>query len=200
MCHGHAGTIVVSKVAGTDEIVGGYNPLVWDNSIEDVRMKTNDSFIFSLKNGNIQNSILSRVIDSRNALYYRNFNLQNFYGPWFGFSEFLMESKVSDFTQDKLCQCFRYNSPEYDQCYEKPIRTTNEGFSIVDYEVFKIQCLYRSITYPCNASAQRDMFLDWQYFLTRCKQQMTVATNAKMYSDLHKGFPELFHFEILTIE
>src|SRR6185369_8253626 len=27
MCIGHAGTIVVAKVAETDEIVGGYNPL-----------------------------------------------------------------------------------------------------------------------------------------------------------------------------
>ncbi|RHZ83781.1 hypothetical protein Glove_87g149 [Diversispora epigaea] len=32
MCHGHAGTIVVAKVAGTDEIIGGYNPLPWDKS------------------------------------------------------------------------------------------------------------------------------------------------------------------------
>ena len=32
MCHGYAGTIVVAKVSGTDEIVGGYNPLAWDNS------------------------------------------------------------------------------------------------------------------------------------------------------------------------
>ncbi|RHZ79121.1 hypothetical protein Glove_151g178 [Diversispora epigaea] len=34
ICHGHAGTIVIAKVAGTYEIVGGYNPLTWDNSIE----------------------------------------------------------------------------------------------------------------------------------------------------------------------
>ncbi|RHZ67586.1 hypothetical protein Glove_300g126 [Diversispora epigaea] len=135
MCHGHACTIVVSKVAGTDEIVGGYNPLTWNNSTSGV-MATNDSFIFSLKNGNIQNSILSRVIDNNGALLYHNSNDQNTDGPWFGNCEFMMKSKVSDFTQDKRCWC-DYD-PRRDAYYEKPIRTTNEKFSIVDYEVFKI--------------------------------------------------------------
>ncbi|RHZ85518.1 hypothetical protein Glove_64g31 [Diversispora epigaea] len=31
MCHGHFGTIMVAKVAGTEEILDGYNPLAWDN-------------------------------------------------------------------------------------------------------------------------------------------------------------------------
>ncbi|RHZ85521.1 hypothetical protein Glove_64g37 [Diversispora epigaea] len=132
MCHGHINTIVIAKVAGTDEIVGGYNPLAWDNSKGGTFMETNDSFIFSLKNGNIQNSILSRVKDSSGALYYPHD--KNVYGPWFGFEEFLMETKVSNFTQDKLCQC-KYEDM-FDN-YEKPIRTTSNEFSIVDYEVFK---------------------------------------------------------------
>ncbi|RHZ67599.1 hypothetical protein Glove_300g3 [Diversispora epigaea] len=134
-CHGHANTIVVAKVAGTDEIIGGYNPLAWDNSTRGV-METKDSFIFSLKNGNIQDSILSRVIDSTEALFYDDPNVQNMYGPCFGNDEFILRTNVSDFTQDKFCWC------NYDtRCeiyYEKPIRTTRELFSIVDYEVFKI--------------------------------------------------------------
>ncbi|RHZ85549.1 hypothetical protein Glove_64g102 [Diversispora epigaea] len=88
MCHGHTGTIVVVKVAGTDEIVGGYNPLAWDNSKSE-----------------------------------------------FGYYDFMMKSFVSDFTQDRLCQC------EIDPIltkYEKPIRTTSDNFSIVNYEVFEI--------------------------------------------------------------
>ncbi|RHZ67588.1 hypothetical protein Glove_300g124 [Diversispora epigaea] len=133
MCHGHAATIVVSKVAGTDEIVGGYNPLAWDNSIGDAYTETNDSFIFSLKNGNIQNSILSRVIDSSGALLYHNYNGQNIYGPCFGYGEFMMKSNVSNFTQDNECICGSGWG-----CYEKPIRTAKEIFSIVNYEVFKI--------------------------------------------------------------
>ncbi|RHZ78387.1 hypothetical protein Glove_165g121 [Diversispora epigaea] len=136
MCHGHAGTIVVVKIAGTDEIVGGYNPLAWDNSTGGKDMKTNDSFIFSLKNGTIKNSILSRVINNKEALFYHSYNYQNIRGPYFGNCRFMMESNVSDFTQDKLCWCY-YNSSK-SPYYEKPIRTTNEKFSIVDYEVFKI--------------------------------------------------------------
>ncbi|RHZ51143.1 hypothetical protein Glove_482g59 [Diversispora epigaea] len=134
MCNGHAGTIVVAKVAGTDEIVGGYNPLAWCNSTEGIRMITNDSFIFSLKNGNIQNSVLSRVINSNGALYYSDSNEQNINGPTFGSCEFMMKSKVSDFTQDKRCWCAITTLAKY----ENPIRTTSDDFSVYDYEVFKI--------------------------------------------------------------
>ncbi|RHZ67635.1 hypothetical protein Glove_300g119 [Diversispora epigaea] len=136
ICNGHTGTIVLAKVAGTDEIVGGYNPLTWNNSTKGVYMETNDSFIFSLKNGNIQKSILSRVADNIKALFYHIPNDQNLDGSLFGNCEFMMKSNVSDFTQDKLCWC-DYN-PKYNTYYEKPIRTTNEKFSITDYEVFKI--------------------------------------------------------------
>ncbi|RHZ86307.1 hypothetical protein Glove_52g175 [Diversispora epigaea] len=136
MCHGHSCTIVVAKVAGTDEIVGGYNPLAWDNSTGDARIQTNDSFIFSLKNGNLQNSILSRVVNNIKALVYHHSDDQNTDGPWFGNCEFILKSDVSDFTQDQLCWCF--HDPGYSNYYEKPIRTIKEKFSIVDYEVFEI--------------------------------------------------------------
>ncbi|RHZ87576.1 hypothetical protein Glove_33g200 [Diversispora epigaea] len=57
------------SIKGTDEIIGGYNSLALDNSnIGDKWMKTKDSFIFLLKNGNIQNSILSRVIRTDRAI------------------------------------------------------------------------------------------------------------------------------------
>ncbi|RHZ67625.1 hypothetical protein Glove_300g30 [Diversispora epigaea] len=131
MCNGHAGTILVVKIAGTGEIVGGYNPLVWNNSKGGAWMTTNDSFIFSLKNGNVQNSILSRVTNSSRALYYHKSYIQ--YGPFFGSSELMMRSNVSDFTQDKECWCDPDNVH-----YEKPIRTNYDFFYIVDYEVFKI--------------------------------------------------------------
>ncbi|RHZ69960.1 hypothetical protein Glove_276g19 [Diversispora epigaea] len=57
-------SVVVVKVKGTDEIIGGYNPLTWDNTLDgkvNKWMEIKNSFIFSLKNGNTQNSILSRV-------------------------------------------------------------------------------------------------------------------------------------------
>ncbi|RHZ78475.1 hypothetical protein Glove_164g4 [Diversispora epigaea] len=61
ICRGHAKTVVVAKVKGTDEILGGYNPLVWNNTHDHVQwMKTKDSFIFSLKMAlfKIQNTII----------------------------------------------------------------------------------------------------------------------------------------------
>ncbi|RHZ73613.1 hypothetical protein Glove_230g49 [Diversispora epigaea] len=129
ICDGHANTIVVAKVKGTDEIIGGFNPLAWDKK-GDKWMSTNKSFIFSFKDGNIQNSILSRVKNKNEALWYPLD--KDKYGPRFGHGEFRMRSSVSDFTQDKLNKC------SYSYSYEKPIRTTEDRFSIIDYEVFKV--------------------------------------------------------------
>ncbi|RHZ89895.1 hypothetical protein Glove_9g181 [Diversispora epigaea] len=134
MCHGHTGTVVIIKVKGTDEILGGYNPLMWDNTKNDntyTYMHTNDSFIFSLKNGNIQNSILSRVSSPQYALVYYGKSYQNSYGPNFGGGSLYMYSSVSNFTTNNE------SYSNYSGHYEKQIRTTNR-FSIVDYEVFKV--------------------------------------------------------------
>ncbi|RHZ85167.1 hypothetical protein Glove_71g62 [Diversispora epigaea] len=87
ICHGHARTVVVAKIKGTDEIIGGYNPLAWDNTYDgkfNKWRKTNDSFIFSLKNGNIQNSIFSRVKNTQYAILDVYKNYQNVNGPYFG--------------------------------------------------------------------------------------------------------------------
>ncbi|RHZ89519.1 hypothetical protein Glove_13g229 [Diversispora epigaea] len=133
ICHGHANTVVVAKVKGTDEILGGYNPLTWDNSYNGrawgIWKETKDSFIFSLKNGDIQNSILSRVKRPEEAIWYMSKRLQKLRGPDFG--DFCLYSEKSDFTLDNRNYC---NSNRY----EKPTRTSLEKFSIVNYEVFKV--------------------------------------------------------------
>ncbi|RHZ70597.1 hypothetical protein Glove_269g45 [Diversispora epigaea] len=137
MCHGHSNTVTILKVANTDEILGGFNPLKWDKTNEkNTSMQTKDSFIFSLKNGNIQNSILSRVKDEEMAVYYICFGNQSYNGICFGNCDLLMKTLVSNFAQDKESWCNLYEMP--DKYYEKSIRTTNERFSIVDYEVFKV--------------------------------------------------------------
>ncbi|RHZ86495.1 hypothetical protein Glove_50g71 [Diversispora epigaea] len=142
ICHGHAKTVVIIKVKGTDEILGGYNPLAWDNSysysflIKGEWMDTKESFIFSLKNGNIQNSILSRVKNSQYAIFNAAKACQNKYGPRFG--NFYLYSEKSNFTLDNR----NYYAIDLDQFYEKPIRTKtrtlSDHFSIINYEVFKI--------------------------------------------------------------
>ncbi|RHZ89530.1 hypothetical protein Glove_13g140 [Diversispora epigaea] len=137
ICHGNTKTVVVIKVKGTDEILGGYNPLAWDNTYHNPPsivkwMKTKDSFIFSLKNGNIQNSIISRVKNTQFAIANISKSSQNKIGPHFG--DFVLKSEKSDFTLDDISYC---NIESY--CYEKSIRTSSSAyFSIVDYEVFKI--------------------------------------------------------------
>ncbi|RHZ73608.1 hypothetical protein Glove_230g208 [Diversispora epigaea] len=137
ICDGHANTIVVTKVKGTGEILGGFNPLAWDETKEEW-MNANNSFIFSFIDSNIKNSILSRVKNENQALWYpynnNSNNSKDKYGPYFGNNEFLMRSDVCNFTQDKLSWCSR-GSNNY---YEKAIRLTNDRFSIVDYEVFKV--------------------------------------------------------------
>ncbi|RHZ70475.1 hypothetical protein Glove_271g52 [Diversispora epigaea] len=138
ICNGQASTVVIMKVKGTEEIFGGYNPLIWDANAPDTGSggkweTTNDSFIFSLKNDNIQNSILSRVKKPKYAIFNVHKSEQKQYGPYFGYNRSLcMCSFVSNFTLDGNCECSN------DGSYEKPIRTATNKFSIVDYEVFKV--------------------------------------------------------------
>ncbi|RHZ70815.1 hypothetical protein Glove_266g26 [Diversispora epigaea] len=133
MCHGHVGTVVLVKVKGTDEIIGGYNPLTWDKNTDGEWMETKDSFIFSLKNGNIENSILSRVTKPEYAILNRSKNNQIKNGPVFG--DFWMYSRKSDFTLDDSFYCLSFGC-----YYEKSIRSSpsSELPSIINYEVFKI--------------------------------------------------------------
>ncbi|RHZ44231.1 hypothetical protein Glove_750g54 [Diversispora epigaea] len=134
ICHGHANTIVVTKVEGTNEIIGGFNPLAWDKT-KLCFMKTNESFIFSFKDDSNQNSILSRVRNGNYALLYPKNKDKS--GPIFGYSEFMMKSDVSNFTQDKW-NCCRRSFIDHYNYYEQSIRTTEDRFSIIDYEVFKV--------------------------------------------------------------
>ncbi|RHZ89522.1 hypothetical protein Glove_13g172 [Diversispora epigaea] len=135
ICHGHAKTVVVAKVKGTDEIIGGYNPFAWDNTCNGpwgYWMETKDSFIFSLKNGNIKDNILSRVDKTQFAIWNASKSSQIKYGPRFG--NFYLFSKKSDFTLDNR----NYYNIE-NSYYEEPMRTSSsDRFSIVNYEVFKI--------------------------------------------------------------
>ncbi|RHZ87548.1 hypothetical protein Glove_33g18 [Diversispora epigaea] len=133
LCHGHAHTVTVAKVKGTDEIIGGYNPLEWDNSVTHSQwMKTKNSFIFSLKNGNVQNSILSRVKKIKHAILNANKSDQKICGPYFGYG-FSLYSEESNFSLDSFSFCD--NSPNY---YENRIKTSSDTFSIDNYEVFKV--------------------------------------------------------------
>ncbi|RHZ88634.1 hypothetical protein Glove_21g90 [Diversispora epigaea] len=89
-CHGHADTVVVVKVNGTNEIVGGYNPLVWNNTYtKDQWVETKDSFIFSLK---MIIFIIQFLADPKS-----NFNLDKFsYGYGYDHAETYYEKAIRE--------------------------------------------------------------------------------------------------------
>ncbi|RHZ89514.1 hypothetical protein Glove_13g14 [Diversispora epigaea] len=120
LCDQKTNLAVVVKVKDTDEILGGYNPIGWNSNLYGQYSTTNDSFIFSLKNGNIENNILSRVKDASTAIYNSYQHISNFC------NDFFMPSN----------QTFYVN---WIQSYEKLIRKKTGSFSIDDYEIFQIK-------------------------------------------------------------
>jgi hypothetical protein len=111
-------------IFSSGEILGGYNPIMWETTKNWGEAK--DSFIFSLKNKNnlIKDEKISRVKQADSALNYgKN------YGPSFGKDLVIYGSSDSKDFDDNCCKLVYY---------EKKIRNTEEKFSIEDYEVFQI--------------------------------------------------------------
>ncbi|RIB22677.1 hypothetical protein C2G38_2173374 [Gigaspora rosea] len=50
LCDKQTNLVVVVKIKGNDEILGGYNPIGWDKPIGRKHMNCEESFIFSLRN------------------------------------------------------------------------------------------------------------------------------------------------------
>ncbi|GBB91635.1 hypothetical protein RclHR1_00190048 [Rhizophagus clarus] len=117
-------TVTFIKVKETGEIIGGYNPLVWESSNEIKYGKTKDSFIFSFKSkDNFKDPILSNVKRTEYAIAYCNK-----YGPAFH-SDLLLYTKGDDSGLKE------YNVHKCKQKrYEKKIRDTEEHFLMEDYE------------------------------------------------------------------
>ncbi|RIB08503.1 hypothetical protein C2G38_2211486 [Gigaspora rosea] len=74
LCNLQANTVTVSNVKGPnnnlEKIIGGYNPIAWDSSVNGYS-SCQESFIFSLKNGVVPNSILSRVKQQQYAFCFK---------------------------------------------------------------------------------------------------------------------------------
>ncbi|CAG8808139.1 3147_t:CDS:1 [Dentiscutata erythropus] len=115
--------VVVLKIKGTDQIIGGYNPVGWKG--RDIWEYTEDSFLFSLGNGkSVKSVILSRV---KNSYANRAIFHGKLYGPVFGSSDLEMKEK---FNKDYNCWS-QASSYEY-------IITSESRFCVDDYEVFQI--------------------------------------------------------------
>ncbi|RIB22552.1 hypothetical protein C2G38_2173713 [Gigaspora rosea] len=114
----------VLKIDSTNEILGGYNLLIWKvpNGKYSERATTADSFIFSLKNRN--QSILSRVKDESTAIVYGKISQGPIFGNGLGMGR-----------RSKSISKEWYSS---ETVYEKPIRNIDAWFFIDEYEVFQI--------------------------------------------------------------
>ncbi|RIB22796.1 hypothetical protein C2G38_945987 [Gigaspora rosea] len=146
LCDKQTNVVVVMKVKGTNEILGGYNPVGWDKPGRNLYSLNynsskgcNDSFIFSLKNSTIQNSILSRVTDlGKDVSIYCNLR----FGPSFTSGLFMKEP----FNLLNHCYCW-YNSSEakYERIRNKTLYVLcpnnfsyRSNFTVDEYEVFQI--------------------------------------------------------------
>ncbi|EXX78338.1 uncharacterized protein OCT59_028782 [Rhizophagus irregularis] len=123
LCDGKHNTVTFIKIKGTEEIIGGYNPLKWESYGKWIETKA--TFIFSFKNKNTEDTIISNVENAKYALFY-----DNEHGPCFG-------SGIA------ICASSEYVDYDNISCgdfyYEKSIRETANQFYIEDYEVFQIK-------------------------------------------------------------
>ncbi|CAB4412284.1 unnamed protein product [Rhizophagus irregularis] len=122
LCDDEYNTITFIKVKGTDEILGGYNPLKWESSSG--WGQTKDSFIFSFKEKDIKSTIISNIVKTEYATY-----CSTYCGPRFG-------NDITLYSNDEFAN-YNYNYCK-NSYYERKIRDTEDQFIVEDYEVFQI--------------------------------------------------------------
>ncbi|RHZ51460.1 hypothetical protein Glove_478g71 [Diversispora epigaea] len=134
ICDKVSKTIVILKVEGTGEILGGYHPLKW-NKNKNQSMATKCGFVFSLKTANLKNSILSRAESKSSTINSSPNNLELSFGR-------VLYLK-GNLKTEKECYCMQSNE------HTKPIlpsefisswtyTSKKSLFSVEEYEVFKI--------------------------------------------------------------
>ncbi|UZO05064.1 uncharacterized protein OCT59_025425 [Rhizophagus irregularis] len=124
LCDDKYNTISFIKIKGTEEIIGGYNPIIWRSS--DTWGETKHSFIFSFKEKDVKSAIISNIKNTEYALNYGTSR-----GPCFG-CDIIIKSTISGSENYNNIYCNKNH-------YEKNIRDTDYNFSIEDYEVFQIK-------------------------------------------------------------
>ncbi|PKK66011.1 hypothetical protein RhiirC2_785349 [Rhizophagus irregularis] len=116
--------VVVLKIRGSGQIIGGYNPIGW-RSLKTKRWQyTKDSFLFSFGNrGNVDEAKLSRVTPGNEAIYD-----DPSFGPCFGKTDLDMRRQFNE-----------ENCSAKSRCYRHAITNTPK-FAVDDYEVFQVLC------------------------------------------------------------
>ncbi|RGB30648.1 TLD-domain-containing protein [Rhizophagus diaphanus] len=125
-CDNKGATIVIVKIQSSEQILGGYNPLPWDQN--SAYKKTTDSYIFSFTNRNDLNT--AKVgYTNRNASYAIYCNQS--YGPAFGGGHDLFLDNNNNWNSSKPHSYSEINMP----------RGNNFGYNIYNvenYEVFQV--------------------------------------------------------------
>ncbi|CAG8587717.1 3331_t:CDS:2, partial [Dentiscutata heterogama] len=116
-CNDKGATIVIAKILGSNQLVGGYNPLDWNGNC--LYKTTADSFLFSLDLNNLYSAKLGRVTSSSCAVC-----CKNNYGPTFGDGYDLHAPNNSNNWQCKVSSYPNIEIPK--------------SFTISDYEVFQL--------------------------------------------------------------
>ncbi|CAB4431911.1 unnamed protein product [Rhizophagus irregularis] len=116
-CNNKGATIIVIKIKGTNQIVGGYNPLDWEGHA--TYKNTQDSFIFIFNDyRNINTGIIGRVTDASRALIC---NLE--WGPIFGSSYDIAMHPNNEWSSTPISY---------------PNLNIPRSFEIDDYEAFQV--------------------------------------------------------------
>ncbi|CAG8648623.1 6408_t:CDS:1, partial [Dentiscutata heterogama] len=115
-CNNKCKTVVVLKTHSTNEILGGYNPLIWKKTKNRKYKKTEDSFIFKFSD---TMSTISRVVNADKAIYYDDCS-----GPSFGKRDLSLQCNMV--VNDKW-YCKK-------KCYSEQLRSVYGFFNASDYE------------------------------------------------------------------
>ncbi|POG65117.1 hypothetical protein GLOIN_2v1483342 [Rhizophagus irregularis DAOM 181602=DAOM 197198] len=120
-CDNKGATIIIIKIKGTNQIVGGYNPLDWEGNA--IYKNTQDSFIFIFNDyRNINTGKIGRVTDASHALI-----CNPYWGPVFGLN---------------CCDMAMYPDNKNNEWSSNPKSYPNlnipGSFEIDDYEAFQV--------------------------------------------------------------
>ncbi|KAG9296742.1 hypothetical protein G9A89_001374 [Geosiphon pyriformis] len=125
-CNDQGSTVVILKIHGTGQLIGGYNPIPW-GCVDQGWISTKQSFLFSLGDGvNLANLTHSRVQKAECAIHENPYR-----GPKFGYSDFVMGLSGHAFNEPDSCLCQRRQ-------YDKNIVEIEDLFHADEYEVFQV--------------------------------------------------------------
>ncbi|GBB90434.1 hypothetical protein RclHR1_01740011 [Rhizophagus clarus] len=123
-------TIVVMRISGSRQIIGGYNPATWKiskgQSFGARFTNCTDSFIFSFNDVPEKSNIISPIRDSKNAIRYLS---NGFTGPVFGDGDLVVTGE--NFKTGRSCYCKKAS-------YQESVMDSTENFSVDEYEVFEL--------------------------------------------------------------